>query len=408
MAHAYTPGLKVTEYAVIRRQRRLPIPGRVLVERGQRVGPDAVVAEASLPGNPNTVNAAAALGADPSDLPHLMVKKVGDPVRKGEVIARYRALFGLVSSKCTSPVDGAVESVSEVTGQVIVREPPIPVQVRAYLEGAVAEVIPREGVVVESQGAFIQGIFGVGGETYGEIQVVVANPEEVLEASAILPAHRGKVLVGGSLVTGAALRRAVEVGARGVVAGGIIDRDLIGFLGHDIGVAITGHEDIPITVIVTEGFGQMTMAHRTFELLQSLGGRMASINGATQIRAGVMRPEIVVPVSRRPSAAARPAAGSTSAGDAASGGRASAGDAASSGLTSAGQAGSGGVSQGLVPGTRIRIIREPYFGRLAHVTELPPELQVIETEAKVRILHARLDSGELVTVPRANVEIIED
>jgi len=166
-------------------------------------------------------------------------------------------------------------------------------------------------------------------------------------------------------------------------AGGIVDRDLIDFLGHDIGVAITGHEDIPITVIVTEGFGRMTMAHRTFELLQSLSGRMASINGATQIRAGVMRPEIVVPSDRRQPGPA----GASASGGAAAGAE---------------------VSQGLVPGTRIRIIREPYFGRLAHVVELPPELQVIETEAKVRILRARLDSGEVVTVPRANVEIIED
>ncbi|MEW5935919.1 MAG: hypothetical protein AB1816_20240, partial [Bacillota bacterium] len=301
---------------------------------------------------------------------------------------------------CTSPVDGTIESVSEVTGQVVVREPPIPVQVRAYLEGVVTEVMPREGVVVEAEGAFIQGIFGVGGETYGAIEVLAAGPDDVLDAPAILPAHRGRVLVGGALVTGAALRRAAEVGARGVVAGGIIDRDLVAFLGHDIGVAITGHEDIPITVIVTEGFGRMTMAHRTFELLHSLSGRVASLNGATQIRAGVMRPEIVVPVDRP--RLPRAAAGTGRAGGAEPADAGGAGDARPA------DADAGEVSQGLVPGTRIRIIREPYFGQLAHVTELPPELQVIETEAKVRILRARLDSGQLVTVPRANVEIIED
>jgi len=60
-----------------------------------------------------------------------------------------------------------------------------------------------------------------------------------------------------------------------------------------------------------------------------------------------------------------------------------------------------------VPGTPIRIIREPYFGKLAEVVDLPPELQVIETEAKVRILRAKITDGTIVTVPRANVEIIE-
>ena len=31
MAHAYTPGLRVTRQAVIRKQRRLPLKGQVLV-----------------------------------------------------------------------------------------------------------------------------------------------------------------------------------------------------------------------------------------------------------------------------------------------------------------------------------------------------------------------------------------
>jgi len=71
-------------------------------------------------------------------------------------------------------------------------------------------------------------------------------------------------------------------------------------------------------------------------------------------------------------------------------------------------AGKQSVSEGLVPGTPLRIIREPYFGAIAEVVDLPPDLQVIDTEAHVRVLRAKLvDSGEIVTVPRANVEIIE-
>ncbi|HCJ11443.1 MAG TPA: hypothetical protein DHW14_09835, partial [Clostridiales bacterium] len=137
-------------------------------------------------------------------------------------------------------------------------------------------------------------------------------------------------------------------------------------------VAITGQEDVPTTLIVTEGFGPMRMADKTFELLKSLDGCEASVTGATQIRAGVMRPEIIV-----------------------------------SGYRAKKKRKAEASSSGLVPGTPIRLIREPYFGLLGEVVELPPELVVIETEAKVRILKARLQSGEIVTVPRANVEILE-
>ena len=56
-----------------------------------------------------------------------------------------------------------------------------------------------------------------------------------------------------------------------------------------------------ITVIVTEGFGDIAMAERTFDMLKDHAGDDASVNGATQIRAGVMRPEIIIPLAQVPS-----------------------------------------------------------------------------------------------------------
>jgi transcription elongation factor len=57
-------------------------------------------------------------------------------------------------------------------------------------------------------------------------------------------------------------------------------------------------------------------------------------------------------------------------------------------------------------GTPVRIIRAPYFGLLGVVEDLPAEPELIPTGAKVRVVRIRLQTGELVTVPRANVEII--
>lgn len=57
-------------------------------------------------------------------------------------------------------------------------------------------------------------------------------------------------------------------------------------------------------------------------------------------------------------------------------------------------------------GTPIRLIREPYFGRLGKVSGLPAEPVVIGSGARVRVLEAELDDGAQVTVPRANVEIV--
>ena len=103
MAHAYTPGLKVTERATIKKIRRLPILGEVLVEKGQAVSPHTVVARTDIPGNPQTVNVANVLGVEPEDIVDFMKKKEGDFVKKDELIAEYKSFFGLFRQQAQSP-----------------------------------------------------------------------------------------------------------------------------------------------------------------------------------------------------------------------------------------------------------------------------------------------------------------
>ena len=58
MAHAYVPGLRVTDSATLRRERILPLKGTVLVEEGQLVKAEEVVARTELPGPVKTLNGA--------------------------------------------------------------------------------------------------------------------------------------------------------------------------------------------------------------------------------------------------------------------------------------------------------------------------------------------------------------
>lgn len=379
MGTAYTPGLKVSSSTVIEKTRRLPLKGTVLVKVGDRVEPDTIVARTELPGPMQTVKLAEQMGVEPAEVKGALKVSVGDTVEKGTLLAQTKGLFGWFKSEFRSPVAGKIEMLSEQTGHLGIRMPPTPVEKDAYIRGTVKEVIPEEGVVVQCRGALVQGIFGVGGERQGRIAVAVDSPDAVLTDTVITAEHAGCIVIGGSNVTARALRKAAEVGAAAIVVGGIVDRDLIEYLretlkdpSFDIGVAITGHEPVPFTIVVTEGFGTIRMAGRTFDLLRSLGGASASVNGATQIRAGVIRPEVIAPSETDEAIRV---------------------DAPESGQ--------------LLEGTHIRVIREPYFGELGVVTALPPELQQVDSETRVRVLHARLEDGRDVVVPRANVEIIE-
>jgi len=214
--------------------------GDVLVQVGEAVAPETPVARTLLPGVMRTVKAAEILGLEPEELPPALRIRQGEVVSAGQVIARTSSFFGLFRSECKASAGGTVELISPTTGHIGIREAPIAVEVNAYIRGEVVEVQPEEGVVIETRGAMVQGIFGVGGERRGILKVVVSDPSEPLEASRIGPEDEGHILVGGSQVTGAALRRASEVGAAGVIVGAIVDQELIDFLGYDIGVAITG------------------------------------------------------------------------------------------------------------------------------------------------------------------------
>jgi hypothetical protein len=371
LASAYTPGLTVSGDIVVRRIRRLPIKGEVLVEEGQPVEPDSIVARALLPGVLQTIKFSERLGVEAKDAKHFLKPNIGDPIEKGQVLAETSGFFGLFKNTVVADYAGTIEEVSEITGNVLVREAPTPVDIKAYIKGKIAETVPEEGAVVETRCALVQGIFGVGGERTGIIRIAVSGPDAVLQPNDVLDDDAGKILVAGSGFTYEALQRASQVGAAGILAGGLKDGDLVRFLGYDIGVAITGQEAINLTLVITEGFGYLAMAERTFKLLQTLEGQEASLNGATQIRAGVIRPEAIVPISMDTEHA--PAAVE---------------------------------AHELKIGTQIRIIREPYFGELGSVTELPAQLVTLESGTEVRVLRAKLTDGRDVTVPRANVEIM--
>ena len=376
MAKAYTPGLKVSARTTHRSRRLLPIPGEVRITAGDTVAASDVVAETFMEGDVVPMNVANRLGCSPDDVPELMIKPVGSEVKKGEAIARSKGIFGMFKSEVPAEADGTIESVSATTGQLMLRGPAIPVQVKAYLSGKVVEVLPNEGCIIENDILMVQGIFGIGGETDGDIQVACPDHEQTLTPEMISSDMKDAVILGGARMTVEALRKAIDVGAAAVVSGGIDDQDLKELLGRDLGVAITGSEQIGITVIVTEGFGDIAMAARTWHLLADKAGRRASVNGATQIRAGVMRPEILVPLEPGeneeeidPSLAHE-----------------------------------AGV---LEIGTTVRVIRDPYFGLLGEVSALPAEPAVLGSGSKARVLEVRFPDGGTAVVPRANVELIE-
>ena len=373
MAHAYTPGLKVLQRTSVDKERRLPLKGDVLVVAGKTVVPDDIVARTYLPGNVQMVNIANLLNIDAQDIAEVMLVDIGSEIKEGELLAETKGLFGFFKSSAVSPVDGVLESISDVTGQVVLREVPIPVEIDAYMNGEVASVLEEEGVVVTSNAVFIQGIFGMGGENRGELRVLVDSREDELTPEMIPGDVKGAVIVGGSFISLEAYKKAISVGAAAVVVGGFNYHDLKDVLGYTLGVAITGSENLGTSLILTEGYGRIPMGNRCFELLKQHNEKFTSVNGSTQIRAGVIRPEIVIPLTADDSMESRSDKDTTS---------------------------------GISSGSLVRVIRAPYFGDIGTVVSLPSELQQMESETMVRVAEVEI-GGETLVIPRANLEMVE-
>lgn len=440
---------------VIRKERRLTMPGEVYVRAGEPVRPDTLIAKTGLvPGAPSVVNVARELKVTPAEAIGALLVKVGDRVEAQQVIARINRGFfgGVVEVKAPvsgliefisethgrvlireeqreasppyivpvarildispsrlrwymlrkegeevtagqvlaadyssfasvpavyAPVSGTIEKICTRTGQVYIRRPYRPVMCDAYIAGTVERVIPEYGAVIRTVGSYLQGIFGIGYETFGTLRAAVAAPDEALDEGGVREEDRGAVLVAGSFVTLAALRKALTCGVRGVIVGGANHGDLSAFIGREIGVGITGHEDVPLTVVLTEGFGRLAMAAETFALLKAADGRQVSLNGSTQVRAGVIRPEVIIPAGADADAAdaadapeARPA------------------------------------ERSLAPGAQVRIVRAPWFGLRGRVVALPEEEVQLESETRARVAVVELADGQRVAVARENLEIL--
>lgn len=306
--------------------------------------------------------------------------KEGDFVHEGQVLAA--ALNITVMDYVYTPMGGIVEKICPKTGTITIVRPIRPTQVVGHITGQVTEIVSDQGAVVEATGSYAEGIFGIGGEKHGELVVVSDGPAEALDEAGVKPEHKGKILVAGSFATFESLQKARSLGARGIIAGGLNNIDLVQILGREINVGITGQEQTDFTAIIMEGFGKMAVSGRAWELLVSRAGRIASIDGTTQIRAGAIRPQILIS------------------------------DGAADLATVAGEALGATAEEplpratNLVAGDRVRCVRQPYPGLWGVVEELPGEPERVECEALMEVARVRLDDGRLVTVAEANLEVL--
>lgn len=429
----------------IRKSRKLPAQGSILVNVGDIVQPGTAVGKLDyIPGQLYRFNVADAIGVAPEHMPEVLLKDAGDWVEAGEPLAatdefhirRIAAsprtgYVGLVSrvlgnifvreplpagpkepvvicaadigmslvrfaanlnvmvgetvekgrllasggfgakQSLLSPVFGKVTAISRSEGTITIKPLFMPTEVLAHVAGTVSEVIPGDSVEITAFGHLIQGMIGYGGERVGELSVPADNGGDIGPDD--LPDDvQGKVIVGRRGVSPAALKRCAGAGAAGLVLGSADSDVLKEFIAADPLQVMGPSADIPLSLVIINGFGNLPMADDAYSELAGLAGRTASIDGSTQLRAGVLRPEVIVPLDAGETAGEPPAAPDV-----------------------------------LTAGMRVMIIREPGFGVTGRIKSLTSAPRPVGSGAlaTTAVVVAADDDREW-TVPQSNLKTL--
>lgn len=356
----YASETQVTPLTEIRRERLLPAPGEVLVRAGNRVESTQVVARTGVPSDFRIVPVARLLGVPASHVERHLRVRLGDEVHQGHVIAKQKGLFG---GSVKSPIDGMVTAAGG--GHVLIEARPTPYELRAYVSGTVIDVIEGHGVVIQTVGGIVQGVWGAGGESIGVLKVTVRGPDGTLRARSIDPSCHGAILIGGARLSRDVLERAQEIEVRGIVTGGL-SSDLLAVA-----------EKLPLPIIVTEGIGEIPMSEPIFDLLTAYEGQEASLNGRVKSQWGAVRPEIIIP---RPDE-----------------------------TVPADQKDRGHKPYDGTPlkvGARVRIVRAPHVGAVGNVVGLPSHARRMETGAMAYCAEVEIGQGDVVCVPLVNLDVL--
>lgn len=346
-------------------KRALAGKGKILVKVGQRVRPEEIVIEGKCSSGFRTFELDEILRLTPLQAERCLVKTVGSRVFEGDLIAETKQFLGLRTVRFLSPITGIFRDYNVKTGHLTIEYLSEVVKIAAGVSGKVIDLHDKRGVDIEANVAAVDGVLGSGKEREGTIKVI-ANRDIPISAHSIDSSLEGKIIVGGALLTLDVVYRCLAVKVRGIVCGGIHFSDyqkLVGSLGR--------YEDIGVTLLITDGFGQIAMQERIYGFLQKYEGHYSLISGSKH--------QLFIPLSDE--------------------------ETTSKPLKEQPRAMPLGIYTWVHEGDTVKIIAAPHFGREGIIDKIE-DLTEQESGITCQTVKVRAEEGKVIEVPIRNVEVI--
>ena len=348
------PVINVLPLATIIRERTLPVAGKVNVHVNQHVNPTDVIAEASFAREHVLLDVARTFGVSPSAADKMIRVNTGDRVMQGAMVAESG---GLVPRSIKAPRAGRVMIVG--SGQVLMEVGDARVELRAGLPGVVTQVLPERGVVIQTAGALIQGVWGNGRIDHGTMVNLLEKPDDLLSTDRLDVSLRGSVILGGHVRDQETLRAAAELPIRGLILSSLLSPLLVAAY------------QMRYPILVTDGFGAMPMNSAAFRLLTTNDRREVTVNAEHFDRYYGNRPEVIIPLNVGNTEPPIP-----------------------------------NNFEAFSTGQTVRLRRPPHAGMIGTLSALPAGLSTLPSGLRAAAGEVKLENGDTVLVPLVNLEVV--
>lgn len=348
------PVVHILPMTRIRRHRVLPITGRVLVRKGQNVSAIDVVGEANLEPRHLLLDLARGLGVGLGEADQYLDRQAGETVSEGDVLA---GPVGWGKRVVRAPCSGKI--ILTGRGKVLIEQEVEPFQLLAGLPGEVVSLIPGRGAVIESIGALVQGVWGNGRINFGLLRVLIKKAEDIITVDQLDIDLRGTVVFAGYCKDEQVLHAAAELPLRGLI------------LSSMAASLIPLAEEIPLPIVIIEGFGLLPINSSAFNLLITSDRREIAVKAEKMDNYSDERPEVFIsfPISQmvhEPRDATL-----------------------------------------FSPGQKVRVVRAPYQSQIGTLIALQPGMEALPNGIKTTCAQVELENSIKVKLPLANLEVLE-
>ena len=275
------------------------------------------------------------------------------------------------SKKVVAPAICRVSEISLSEGYLVISPLYQITELTAFMDGTVSEIPDADTCVISCTGYRFSGAVGYGTEAGGIIKPLMSEDRD-LDVGDLTESLNGAIVVARRGISLAALHHLADEGVSGLVLGCIDPGVLKAFSRRDPLKDLGALMEIRFPIILIQGFGA-AMLRTVYDEIASLSGRRGAMDASTQLRAGVKRPDLLVPLPE---------------------------------LDLDLYTDEEKITEGhLAIGAQVVLCREPFFGSTGIVEGMETQLGDTPAGTKATLITVRLDNGEAVRIPLSNCRV---